>query len=77
MPAHDDAIYITDLDRCQPQTAISASPKRHAWHAQPYETAELRGNLLCAGEETAAPEVAVGLELSGVASHLHWCLSRT
>jgi len=32
---------------------------------QPYETAELSGNLLSAGEETAAPEVSLGLALSG------------
>ena len=65
MPAHDAAIYITELDRCQPQTSISASPRRHAWHAVPYGTADLSGHLLSAGEETAAPEVAVGLELKG------------
>ena len=65
MPAHDAAIYIADLDRCQPQTSISDNPRRHAWHALPYETADLSGHLLSAGEETAAPEVAVGLELKG------------
>lgn len=64
-PVNDEAVYITDLARCQPQSCLSESPKRRAWHVQPYETAELSGNLLSAGEETAAPDVSLGLALSG------------
>ncbi len=59
------AIYITDLDRCQPSTSLSSTPKRHTWLAQPYATARLSGQLLSAGEETAAPEVTLALEQSG------------
>ena len=65
MSDQDGSVYITDLSRCQPESALSAEPKRRAWHVQPYETADLSGNLLSAGEETAAPEVSVGLTLSG------------
>ena len=65
MADQDGAVYITDLAGCQPGSALSDRPKRRAWHVQPYETAEFSGNLLSAGEETAAPEVAVGLALSG------------
>ena len=65
MPGHDAAVYITDLEHCQPATSLSTTPRRRAWHVQPYETADLSGHLLSAGEETAAPEVALGLERSG------------
>lgn len=65
MSGNDDAVYISDLARCQPQSSLSATPKRRAWHVQPYETDDLSGNLLSAGEETAAPEISVGLTLSG------------
>ena len=65
MSEKDGAVYISDFAGCQPQSSLSDAPKRRAWHVQPYETAELSGNLLSAGEETAAPEVSVGLELSG------------
>ena len=65
MADRDVAVYITDLGRCQPESALSASPRRRAWHVQPYETESFSGNLLSAGEETAAPEVAIELEVSG------------
>lgn len=65
MADQDGAVYIKDLAGCQPESALSDRPKRGAWHVQPYETAEFRGTLLSAGEETAAPEVSVGLALSG------------
>ena len=65
MPTHEAAVYITDLGNCQPESSLSDSPRRRAWHVQPYETAELSGHLLSAGEETAAPEVSLGLGRSG------------
>lgn len=65
MAERDAAVYITDLGRCQPESALSAAPRRRAWHVQPYETAEMSGNLLSAGEETAAPEVSIGLDRRG------------
>ena len=42
---------LLTLQCCQPQSSLSDAPKRRAWHVQPYETAELSGNLLSAGEE--------------------------
>lgn len=59
------AIYLTDLQRCQPASAVSPAPKRYTWLVQPYETTTLTGMLLSAGEETAAPEVTLTLEETG------------
>ena len=61
----ESAIYLTNLDRCQPASSLSTSPRRHSWLLQPYETSSVKGTLLSAGEETAAPEVTLALDRSG------------
>ena len=58
-------IYITDLDGCQPATAISPEPRHRHWRAMPYETVGLSGTMLLAGPETAAPSVVYPLDQSG------------
>ncbi len=61
----ESAICMTNLDRCQPASSLSTSPLRRTWLLQHYETANLTGTLLSAGEETAAPEVTLDLDRSG------------
>lgn len=59
------AVYLTDLDACQPPEALSGFPKWRAWRVVPYETETLTGHMLLAGEETGAPEVRYGLGREG------------
>ena len=59
------AVYLTDLDACQPAAALSHVPKPGAWRLVPYETETLSGHMLLAGEETGAPEVRYGLRRTG------------
>ena len=59
------AVYLTDLGRCQPASSLSKEPKRRAWHVQAYEAESFSGKMLCAGEETAAPEVRLALGREG------------
>ncbi len=51
------AIYVTDLDRCQPAGALSRKPRRKRWRLLDFETDRCRGVMLVAGHQTAAPEV--------------------
>ena len=58
-------IYLTDLDRCQPGSALSTDPEVGRWRMMPYETDELSGVMLMAGTETAAPDVTYAPHVSG------------
>lgn len=59
------AVYLTDMDRCRPATALSAEPRKGRWRTLRYETESLSGTLLAAGPETGAPDVAYPLAASG------------
>ena len=59
------ALYLTDLDRCQPQSALSPKPLPGHWRLLPYETDHLKGVMLVAGHETDAPEVTYPLHQQG------------
>ena len=37
-------VYITDLHRCQPRSALSKEPKPHRWRMVNYETEKLKGS---------------------------------
>ena len=58
-------IYLTDLDKCRPQSALSPERKWHCWRTLPYETDSLSGTMLLAGEETGAQEVTYPLRVNG------------
>ena len=60
-----DPVYVSDLDRCRPASALSTEPKWRKWRTLEYETETVSGVMLMAGPETAAPEVTYPLELSG------------
>ncbi len=58
-------VYVTDLDRCQPRSALSHEPRTHRWRMLNYETENLKGVLLAAGQNTQAPEITCPLEQKG------------
>lgn len=58
-------IYLSDLGRCQPASALSRKPRRHHWRLLDYETSEFQGVMLVAGENTAAPEITLPVSQRG------------
>ena len=60
-----EPVYISDLDKCQPASALSAEPRFRKWRTLEYETDRFSGVMLMAGPETAAPEVKYTLDVSG------------
>ena len=58
-------VYLTDLGRCQPQDAFSPAPRRHHWQTLPYEAGPLKGTMLIANEETAAPDITLPFNITG------------
>ena len=57
--------YLTDLDRCQPASALYPGAKARHWRMHTYETDTLSGIMLRADTETDAPEVTYPLDVSG------------
>src|SRR5512136_2065991 len=71
------SLYIADLSQCRPASALSKAPRRGHWQPIPYETDEVSGTMLVAGEGCQAPPVALPLGVKGWhAVHLgvwtHW-----
>ncbi|MBI3941885.1 MAG: family 10 glycosylhydrolase [Chloroflexi bacterium] len=72
-----DTVYISDLSNCQPQEALSETPKKGHWQVIPYEAEGVSGKMLVAGQECGAPAVTIPLGVQGwYAIHLgiwtHW-----
>ena len=59
------AIYISDLDRCQPGTAISNKARHRHWRAIPYEAEGVSGTMVVAGIECNAPTLTLPLGMQG------------
>jgi len=62
------AVYVTDMSRCQPQTAISPQAKKDCWQVIPYETVELgpkSGTMIGAASFVDAPDVTLPLGVTG------------
>jgi len=59
------AVVLTDMSQCQPASALSSKPKRHHWRIVPYEAGGLKGNMIWAFPETAAPVVKLPLGVKG------------
>ena len=58
-------IYLTDLDRCQPSSAISRKGALGSWRLIDYEAEGFTGVSLRAGDETAAAEATYPLQVEG------------
>ena len=64
-PRAGSPVYLTDLDRCLPQTSLSRRGKLFTWRLIDYEAAPFRGVMLRGGPETAADTVTYPLEAKG------------
>ena len=56
-----EPIYLTDMDRCQPASALHPEPGPGLWRTLEYEMDALSGVMIMAGPETAAPDVTYPL----------------
>ena len=63
--AQGSTLFFSDMDRCEPASALSTTPKRGAWRLIPYETEPFTGTMLVAAHETNAPEVRYRLDVQG------------
>src|SRR5262245_24869646 len=64
-PSQSKPVYLSDLRHCQPTSALSQKAKRHHWRLLDYETADLKGVMLVAGQNTAAPEITLPVTQKG------------
>jgi hypothetical protein len=58
-------MYLTDLHRCTPASALSRRAERGRWRLLEYETPSFSGTMLVAGEETVPPNVTYPLDVRG------------
>lgn len=58
-------IYLNDMTRCAPESAVSTVRKAGRWHLLPYEADGICGTMLAAGELSDAPDVTLPLEVKG------------
>ena len=65
MCAERKAIYISDMGRCEPGSAISETAQHGHWRAIPYEAEGVSGTMITAGIECKAPTVTLPLEVEG------------
>ena len=59
------AVYLTDLDRCDPQSALSNRALRGVWRTVPYLTESFPGTMLVATEESKPPDLTYPLQRTG------------
>ena len=64
-PRTNPPIYLADMDRCLPSSALTRKSQRFHWTMLDFETDAAKGTLLFAGEETQAPELTYPLEREG------------
>ena len=84
MDRTDESIYLLDMTRCEPRSAISSDFDRGAWTSVAYSVAEGQGHMLLSGPESQAPPVHLtGLPegwfhvfIATFRSEIHedWCL---
>lgn len=58
-------VYLTDLSRCRPESALSGDSAHRKWRVIDYRCDKIAGNAIVAGEETEAPSVRFPLNVSG------------
>jgi hypothetical protein len=59
------AIYLTDLDRCLPASALTPRRTQRCWQTLAYAAESVKGVMLAAGEETDAAEIEYPLDVRG------------
>lgn len=65
----EKVLYLTDLDRCLPVSALSKRAKNGTWRMLDYETGTLSGTMLVALEESNAPDLTYQLNCTGWLSY--------
>ena len=61
----DRAVYLSNLDRCLPASALSRRWKRHTWKVLEYQADNFGGTMLVAVEDSRAPEITYADPPSG------------
>jgi len=61
----NDAVYITDLDKCKPNTVFHNNFSKDKWRIIDYETERLSGKMLAASPEAKVPEIYYNLNKKG------------
>ena len=56
---------MSDMRKCEPQSALSSERRKRHWQTIEYETDEVAGTMLSAGPGTGAPDVTYPLDLRG------------
>ena len=56
-PAPGKSVYLSDLDRCRPSSALSRRWEHQTWRLLEYQSQNFRGTMLVAAEDSQAPEV--------------------
>ena len=64
-PQDAPPVYLADMSKCLPRSALTEKPKRGLWRLLPYETETFPGVMLVAGRNTGAPEVRYPLWQKG------------
>ena len=60
-----EPIYLTDLDRVSPASALAPDLRPNTWQTLPYEAEDLHGVLLWAGFESQSPAVTYPMDRRG------------
>ncbi len=60
-----DAIYLSDLGRCEPATALARKWRRGHWRLMDYQADGVAGTLLAVGQNTGVPDVSLPLHRQG------------
>ncbi|MDO8686391.1 MAG: hypothetical protein Q7J78_06965, partial [Clostridiales bacterium] len=58
-------IYLSDMSRCRPDSALAEKLEKGRWMLIPYETDEVSGTMIGAQSFIKAPDVALPLGVSG------------
>jgi len=64
-PGDAPPIYLADMSKCLPTSALTHKPQRGRWRLLPYETETFSGSMLVAGRNTGAPEIRYPLPQKG------------
>ncbi len=60
-----ETVYLSDMSRCLPGSALSKKPRRNHWRLLDYETETFQGVMLVAGRNTDAPEIRYPVKQKG------------
>jgi hypothetical protein len=58
-------IYLSQLDRCLPASALSPKLQKRKWQLIPYEARQVAGTMVGAASFINAPEISLPLDVSG------------